>query len=63
MMNISKIRKIGLWAIAFMALMGLLAMNIAEQTSQMATVAYGALATLLGWFIVTGIIELWQRRR
>lgn len=62
-MDISKIRKIGLWIIAFAALMGLLAMNIAEQTQQMGKVAYGALAALAVWFIVTGIIQLCQRHR
>lgn len=57
-MDIKSVRKAGIWIIAGVTLMVLLALNVSGEVQLTETVAIVALAVLVGWIVA---MALWSR--
>ena len=57
MSNIKKIRQTGIWVIAFITLMTLIGLNVAQSYSYVDTVVIVALIVLILWLIAMAIIS------
>ncbi len=62
MNSIKKVRKIGLWVIAGLALLTLLVLNVIQETSCLNLVVWITLAALVVWLVVMAVLS-WMTTR